>query len=273
MRACDGRRALATRAELLKLARLLNRDPDQLSYLEVVAADDLRAFREQLTEVLFASSSKTLTRLAVASKLLPTGVVATIAQRAFGPLLAARVAGLLDPGRAVDVAAKLPPDFLADVAVELDPRRASKVIAAIPVSQIRAVTRELAGREEYVTMGRFVGHLPDASVYAALDEIDDRALLRIAFVLEHKERLDELLEQLGGQRFEGLVEAAADEDLWPEVLDVLGHVGPARQRELAQLARKRDPDLYAQLEEFVRRQDSTLYQRQREALEDGGQSS
>ncbi len=117
----DGRHALAARAELLKLARLLNRDPDQLSYLEVVAADDLKAFREQLTEVLFASSSKTLIRLAVASKLLPTGVVATIAQRAFGPLLAARVAGLLDPGRAVDVAAKLPPDFLADVAIELDP--------------------------------------------------------------------------------------------------------------------------------------------------------
>lgn len=261
-------RSLASRAEVLKLARLLDRDPDELSYLEVVAPDDLRALRDQVTEVLFSASTKTLVRLASASRLLPTGVVATIAQRAFGPLLAARIAGLLEPSRAVDVAAKLPPDFLADVAVQLDPRRASRVIAAIPAAQIRAITRVLASRAEYVTMGRFVGHLPDASMYAALDEIDDRALLRIAFVLEHKERLDELLEQLGRARFDGLIAAAADQDLWPEVLDVLGHVGGARRRELVELARDRDPGLYAQLEQFVRSHDPALYRRLREAVED-----
>lgn len=272
MSAHDGRLQRASRAEVLKLARLLNREPDQLSYLDAVAPSDLRALREQVTEVLFASSSKTLNRLATASKLLPTGVVATITQRAFGPLLAARMTDLLDPSRAVDVAAKLPPDFLADIAIELDPRRASKVIAAIPVAHIRAITRELVAREEYVTMGRFVGPLPDASLYAALDEMDDRALLRIAFVLEHKERLDELLEQLGRQRVEGLLDVAADEELWPEVLDVLGHVGPPRQRELVELARGRDPETYARLEEFVRRNDPALYERLLEAVGGAGPS-
>jgi hypothetical protein len=255
----DGRKSLAARAEILKLARLLDREPERLAYLDPVPAAELSELREQITEVLFASSSKTLTRLAAASRLLPVGVVATIAQHAFGPLLAARVTGLIEPNRAVEIAARLPPAFLADIAIELDPRRASKVIAAIPAAQIRAVTRELAEREEYVTMGRFVGHLPDASVYAALDEVDDRALLRIAFVLERKERLDELIELLGRERYDGLVAAAASADLWPEVLDLLSHLGPVRQRELIELTRQRDPATYDGLQQFVRAHDPELY--------------
>jgi hypothetical protein len=262
-----GRKSLEARAEILKLARLLNRRPATLSYLEPVPASELRRLREQVTEVVFTSSSKTLGRLAAASKLLPTGVVATIAERAFGPLLAARVTGLLDPSRAVDIAAKLPPEFLADIAIELDPRRASKVIAAIPAAQIRLVTGELVKREEYVTMGRLVGHLSDASVRAAFEVIDDRALLRIAFVLEHKDRLDNLLDLLGPERFEGLTEAAGDANLWPEALDVLSRVSAAHQRDLIEFARRRDPARYRELEEFVRRRDHGLYQQLLENVE------
>lgn len=269
--ATDGRKSLEARAEVLKLARLLKREPDTLSFLEAVPAGELRRLREQVTEVLFASSDKMLTRLAAASRVLPSAVVATIAERAFGPLLAARVAGLLEPGRAVDIAAKLPAGFLADVAIELDPRRASRVIAAIPAPQIRVVTSELVRREEYVTMGRFVGHLPDASVRAALDVIDDRALLRIAFVLEHKDRMDKLLELLGRQRFAGLIEAAASADLWPEALDLLSRVNAVHQRELIELARRRDPARYGELEKFVSRRDPELYRRLRQ-VGDGPQA-
>lgn len=245
--AADGHGSLETRAEILKLARLLRREPDTLAYLEQVSASELRTLREQLTEVLFNANSKTLTRLATASKLLPVGVVATITEKAFGPVLAARIAGLLDPGRAVDVAAKLPPEFLADIAVELDPRRARNVIAAIPTHQSRAVTRELVRREEYVTMGRFVGYLPDASLRDSLEVIDDAALLRIAFVLEHKERIDNLLELLGPERVEGLIEVAASEELWVEVVDLLSRLPKRRRDELIELGRQRHPELHPRL--------------------------
>ena len=117
-----------TRPEVLKLARLLQRDPDTLAYLDGVPEPDLRALRELVTERLFSAQGQALSRLASASKLLPTGLAATIGERTFGPLLCARVAGLLEPSRAVDVAAKLPTPFLADVAIELDPRRAHDVI-------------------------------------------------------------------------------------------------------------------------------------------------
>lgn len=178
------RESVEAQAEILKLARLLGRDADQLSYLERVPPGDLRALREQVTEVMFSAHEATLRRLAAASRLLPAGLVASLGQGTFGAMLSARIAGLLDTDRAVEIAAKMPTEFLADVATQLDPRRASGVIAGIPPRRIREITAELARREEYVTMGRFVGHLTDGALRAALAALDDEALSKTMFVLE-----------------------------------------------------------------------------------------
>jgi len=229
-----------SRPEVLKLAQLLGREPDSLSYLEALPADDVRRLRDQVTDVLFSANEKTFARLAAASKLLPAGLNASIAQRAFGPVLAARITGRLEPSRAVEVAERLPPAFLADVAIELDPRRARDVIAQIPPPQIAAVTRELVKREEYVTMGRFVGHLPDGAIAAALGVTDDQALLRTGFVLEQKPRLQTVAELLGPERLEGMISVASTHDLWPEALDLLAHLDVDRQRHLVELAVGRD---------------------------------
>ncbi len=238
----DGRsgRSFESRPEILKLARLLHRHPDSLSYLEALPADDLRRLREQVTDVLFSANARTFARLAAASRLLPAGLNATIAQRAFGPVLAARITGRLEPSRAVEVAERLPPSFLADVAIELDPRRASDVVAKIPPRHVAAITRELVKRNEYVTMGRFVGHLPDASIAAAVEATDDPALLRTGFVLEEKSRLEQVAEQLGPERLDGVIETACTHDLWPEALDLLAHLNTDTQRSLIERALKRD---------------------------------
>jgi hypothetical protein len=225
---------LAARAEILKLARLLRLDPEQLEYLEDVPADDVRVLREQVTDVLFTDHSHALGRLAAASKLLPVRVVATIGEKAFGPVLSARIAGRLDPARAVEMADALPIEFLADVAAELDPRRASEVISRIPAARIGAVTAELVRRREYVTMGRFVGHLGDEALGAALGEMSDADILHVGFVLESKSTLEHLIELLPAQRLEALVDAAAADDLWPETLDLLSHLSDGRRAELAQ---------------------------------------
>jgi hypothetical protein len=212
------------RSDVLKLARILERDPDQLAYLEQLSPDDLRQLRERVTEALWSDHNRALGRVAAASRLLPATVSAAISERAFGPFFSARLAGLLEPVRAVEVAGKLPPAFLADVAVQLDPRRASEVIARIPPPQIAAVTRELVAREEYVTMGRFVGHLSDEALSAALGQSDDASLLRVAFVLEDKNRLEHLVAGLPRQRLATVVQAAAAEELWLEALDLLDHL-------------------------------------------------
>jgi hypothetical protein len=232
--------SLEVRAEILKLARVLRRDAGEVDFLEQGSAEDVRRLREQVTDMLFTAHGQTLGRMAAASKLLPVGVLALISEKAFGPLLSARMAGLIGTGRAVEVAARLPASFLAEVAADLDPRRASEVIAGIPPRQVEDVTRELVQRDEYVTMGRFVGHLSDEAIVAALGAIDDRSLLHTAFVLEHKERLEHIVDLLAEERFDGVIRAAAAEDLWAEVLDMLNHVSEQRRAQLADRAAGHD---------------------------------
>ncbi|HEX4011783.1 MAG TPA: hypothetical protein VHX62_17310 [Solirubrobacteraceae bacterium] len=227
---------LQGRAEVLKLARLLGLDPDQLAYLEPLPADDLRALRDGITEVLYDGQGGSLRRLAAASRLLPAGLTAILGQRAFGPLLSARLAGMLDPDRAIDVAGKLPPPFLADVASELDPRRASALIGGLSPELIAAATAELVARGEYVTMGRFVGHLSDPAVAAAVSAMDDRALLEVAFVLEDKDQVGRLLSRLPPARAAGIIRAAADGGLWVQALDLLKHLSARQRRDMAAAA-------------------------------------
>jgi hypothetical protein len=232
--------ALENRAEIAKLARLLSRRPEQIEYLTELPSQDIRELREQVTEVLFSAGAGSLGRLAAASKLLPVGLVATMAERAFGPVLSARVAALLEPDRAVQMAARLPTPFVTDIAIELDPRRAHEVISQIPPAQIAAVTRELVRRQEFVTMGRFVGHLDPDAVAAAVEAMDDSSLLQIAFVLETKDSFRDLLELLSPERLEHVIDTAAVEDLWPEALDLLTNLSDEQRRRVIELAASRD---------------------------------
>jgi hypothetical protein len=217
--------ALENRAEILKLARLLGADAGELSFLQAVPASEVRAFREQLTDALFDGDRGLLGRLAAGSKLLPGNIAAVIAQKALGPLLCARIAGLTDAAKAVDTAKHLPPAFLADVSVELDPRRAAEVISRIPPALVADVAAELTNRGETVAMGRFVGFVPDAGVQAAMARIDDPSLLRIAFTMEGKERLGHMISLLGLDRLESVMLAAEREQQLAEALDLLEHLG------------------------------------------------
>lgn len=228
----------AARAEILKLAHLLDREPATLEYLEGVPAADIRALREQIGEMLFTAHDHALRRIAGASRILPTPVIAIIAQRAFGPVLVARLAGMLEPARAIDVASRLPTPFLADAAASLDPRRAGALVAGIPPRQISEITRELARRGEHVTLGQFVGHLGDQAIAAALEAMDDSTLLHVAFLLEDRDRLAQLVALLPDKRIDGLIGKAAGTDLWPEVLDLYSRLDePVKQRLAAPMGR------------------------------------
>jgi len=238
---------LETRAEVLKLARLLGVPQADLARLEDLPAADLRAFREQATARLFDAGASALRRVGVAAKMLPSGIVATIAQRAFGPLLCARAAGSVDTGKAIDVAGRLPPEFLADVAVELDPRRVAAIIAAVPEGLVVSVARELGRREEHVTMGRFLAFVPDHAIAAAMGVLSDATMLRTAFVLEHKDRLDHAIGLLPPQRLPGILRDASVLGLWPEALDLLDHLSDTRRGPIADVVAEQDETVIAAL--------------------------
>jgi hypothetical protein len=231
---------LQTRAEVEKLARLLGRDPETLGFLDEVPPADLRRLREQVTDTLYDGDAAALQRTAAAGRVLPPPLVAALAQKAFGPLLSARITSLLEPERAVDLAARLPVDFLADVAVELDPRRTRAVITGVPIDRTVRIAEELTARGEHVAMGRFIGHLEPECLAAVVDALGDADLLRIAFVAEDRDRFGEVLAGLPDERVEGMILAAHEDGLWPEALALVAEVDDDRIPRLAAAAAVQD---------------------------------
>ncbi len=229
--------------EILKLARVLSADPEDLAYLGQIEAQDIRDLREQVTVVMFEADRQMLQRVAAATRLIPSKLGAVIGERAFGALLCARVTSLLDPTRAVDLANHLPVPFLADLCTHLDPRRASRVIGEMPPKMVGAIAAELARHEEYITMGGFVGHLSRAALMAALEAVDEVDLLRTAYVVESKQSLGALVALLSPERLGDVIRTAASEDLWPEALDVLSHVSERQRGALGDLAAAQDDEV------------------------------
>lgn len=241
---------LQTAAEVLKLARLLGVPPQELDYLGEVPADDLAALRAHITDRLFAGRTG-LERVGLAARLVPSPLVAAIAQRAFGPLLCARAATNISPAKAVDVASRLPADFLADVAVELDPRRTADIIGQVPRELVVPVAKELGQREEYVTMGRFLAFVSDEAIAAAMSALSDEAMLRTAFVLEHKDALDHAVGLLPPDRLPGILREASRLNLWSEALDLVDHLSAERRGSIADVLAEQDEAVIARLVEAV----------------------
>ncbi|MFJ8818966.1 hypothetical protein [Amycolatopsis thermoflava] len=191
-------------AEIRKLARVLGVGAERLGYLVDVPVEDLRELRERATTVLFDAHLGVLERMAGASKLLPIPVLAKMAERVFGPLLAARIAGLVEPSRGAEIAGRLSPAFLADVAAELDPRRAHGIIAKLPAGVVVAVARELSRRRDWITIARFVDHLPDATIVTSLEYIPDAALPEVAALLDDPARITKVRDLLPPERLAAL---------------------------------------------------------------------
>ena len=239
------RAGLKSHAEVLKLGRLIGEQPERLRYLERLELDDLRALRERATDKQYDSDAERFQRIAFASTLVPISLTALIARKAFGPLLCARIAGVLHTDHAIALADRMPAEFLADLAIELDPRRASAIIAGMPPEQIADVAELLAIRAEWVTMGRFVGHMTDAAIKASLEAIDDPALLHISYVLEGDDGLERVIRLMSRERLRSAIRTATEHELWPEALDLLGRVPPRLAGELGDLAAEEDDRVLA----------------------------
>ncbi|MES1923711.1 hypothetical protein [Salinisphaera sp. T31B1] len=231
----------ATRAELVKLARILDTDVEDVEYLAYLEAGRLRALREGITDALFEKFRSSFSGFARLSSFLPLAISARISERVLGPTLSGRIAGEMPTDRAIEMADRLSDTFLAETCLQLDPVRARPIIAGFPVDRAVAITRILLQRREYITMGRFVDVLPTKTLFAATDAIADEAdLLEISFFVESSEQLDRVIEYLDIERREAVIRAAAAQDLWPEVISTLLRIGPISRRALAELALAQD---------------------------------
>jgi hypothetical protein len=248
---------LSTRAEIVKLARLLKLETAQLDFMDRYTVDQIRALREHMSAQLFDASKATLSRVAMASKLIPVPLVAMIGQKVYGPLLCARVTGLLPPARAVEISERLSVPFLSDLAMELDPRSAKEVIALMPVPRVIAIARELLKRGEFITMARFVDYLKDQTIKDVMSAIsDDGALLQIAFFIESYARLEAIMEMVPQERLSSIIRFAAgsDKGLWPEALAMMLNVGTAMRRKMGDLTAELDETTLAAVIATVQRE-------------------
>lgn len=227
----------AIRAELVKLARILETEPENLEYLSYLEAERLRTLREGITDALFEKFRTTFSGFARLSSILPVAISARISERVLGPMLSGRIAGEMPAEKAITLSARLSDEFVADTCLHIDPVRARPIIAAFPIERAVAITRILLERGEIITMGRFVDVLPRETLLAATDAItDEAALLRISFFVENSDQLDVVIDHLSVERRAGIVRAAARDDLWSEVVATLLRISAQSRLAMAELA-------------------------------------
>jgi hypothetical protein len=227
-----------SRAEVAKLARVLGLGgPAALAHLLQVPARELCDYREAVTVLLFERDAELLRHAAEAAHLIPLRTLAVIGERALGPLVCARLTGLLEPERAAEVSEHMSVGFLARLAAELDPRRIIALLAAMPAERVLDVALAMAADGEHVAMGRFVAHLDEPTLAACVARLGDEDILRISFTLEGKERLVQVVEFAGLERTRRMLAAAESLGLQEEAGDLLDHLGARRRRELARALR------------------------------------
>jgi hypothetical protein len=241
---------LALQAEHLKLARLLGCPEAAVAGLAGVDVAALRRLRGACTSMLFDGDRASLQRVAGAARILPGAINALLAEKAMGAVLASRVAGLLPPKDAVEIARRTPLAFNVETTLLLDPRRAAPMLRLMPMDLVVAVTRELVKRREYIVMARFVDTLTDPQIRACMAVLDDEAMLRIGFFVESPQRLEEVVGLMSDERLQKVVAVAArrELELGGAVLVLLTGVGPTlRARLVAAAMQHPDADVGAQL--------------------------
>jgi hypothetical protein len=215
---------LATHAEIVKISHLLDVDPQELQYLAVLDAEVLIELRLLLVEIFYGSETGNLQRFAKVGNMLPASVIASLTKEAVGPVLAARIAGFVDPKQAAAVVGKLPTDFVVEIATAIDPRRVGPVIGRLTDKTVERISLELIKREEYVVMGQFVGFASERILHNAFSYSSDEALLHTAFVAEDKEKISAALVPQSDERIASIIATAAKGNLWPEAMDLLSQL-------------------------------------------------
>ena len=164
--------SLAARSEVVKLARELSVDPEELAFLRDSPTDALRTFRREVVTQLDAPHRHIFKTVAAASAMVPNAISVKIATRYFGPLLCGKVATELSPERASKLIGHVPVDFLADTTSYVDPDAAAPLIRALDTEVMVPTMMELLRRKDYVTLARFLSSVTDEQLLAVVPLVE-----------------------------------------------------------------------------------------------------
>jgi len=186
-------------------------------------------------DMMFEADRGRLEGSAAATRLVPAAVSAKIATLVIPPRLAARVAGLTESGKAVDLASRLPVQYLADVTPYLDPRRVSAILSEVPNEMVSEVAKILSGTGDYITMGRMVAHIKHDAIFQTLAHLDDYTLLQAGFVIEDTSRMPDIIHMLPEERLISITEVADQRGHWLEATGLLENLDDDLRRHLVNI--------------------------------------
>lgn len=235
---------LTRRAEIGKLAALLNVSPESLAPLgEASSADELQRLRRRINKTLFDEKRDRFIRLERVTRMLPAGYLARLAMDSFGPLLSARVVAEMNPLRARNIARHVTPAFVADVAPLIDPEKVEQLIPRLPLDLVKETALLLVERKDYVTMGRFGDALSAQQLRAVIGAIDDdTALLQTAFFIERREQLGRIVHNIDNARIARIMRRGTEANMLPQALFIIDHVTDELKGRLADIMGEQSED-------------------------------
>jgi hypothetical protein len=199
---------LATRTELVKLARALGTTPDEIAFAAELPPTAIRRVRERVVATLYDDHKAAFQRVAMITRLLPTALNVRITLRAFPPLLAARIASEMPPDRVAELVNRMPVEYLAEATAHLDPRKATPLIHRVRSDRVLAVVMELIDRADYITLGRLLDSATEPIVHDVAATVPTEALLQIGIYAESDEQLTSAVALLPPARLRAIVRDA-----------------------------------------------------------------
>jgi hypothetical protein len=206
---------------LAKLARTLRIPVERVAYLAEVPDADITAFRQQIADMLFEYQSRRLATIAAAARIMPAAIIAKLVRAKPNALLTAGAAGVLEPAQAVDIAKRLPAEFLAEVAALLDSRRTGRIIGGLPDKVIVKVAEEVARQEDWMTLGELVGLVTDEAARATVAALPALALVHAARMVDDPQSLSRFSGLISESKLTDLLNTVAEHDLWDELPTLL----------------------------------------------------
>jgi hypothetical protein len=219
------RTRLETEVELLKLARVLRVEAEEVGFLAEQAPAEIRELRNAVLDHLLARDRAQFDRVVALAGHLPVGLAAMLAEHAVGPQLAGRLAGLLEVEQIAEFAERLPAEFLAEIAPVVDLRSFGPLISDISEEKLLAAARVLIAREDWITIAAFVDNTPLERLGRTINLIDGEAVLRVGIVIEQRARIDEILALVDEETLRELLVAATEPELARAALHLISAVG------------------------------------------------
>ncbi|EFV14963.1 hypothetical protein [Segniliparus rugosus] len=199
------------RAQTYLLADLLGVPLEKVSHLERLGPENLAQLRMRISDLKFDAQEQQVAAISKVAPMVPDPVVATLAEKVVGPMVAAAVANSLakdHADRLNGLLRRLRVPFVAQTLRYLDPRTVPTLTAVVPIRVWAPAVRRLLADGHYASAAVLMEQAPVDLLLAVEREVDDReAITRTLAYTTDSQKLEELLAALPEERLLPIVDS------------------------------------------------------------------